>query len=254
MAEPFLTRYMQPLLAGRRAECFQLVAGALDSGMSPTHIVREVIWPALAQIDRLYEDDRINVAVEHMAVRINRTVADQIQTRLKKSPPNGKRIIITCADGESEELGAQMVGDLFQSDGWEVYFLGGGIPADEVLGMVGKLCPYILLVFGTRPQGVPGVRQMVVMIREIGVGQTMNIIVSGGIYNRADGLWQEVGADHVALTAAEALELANTIEPRTPQPMPLGVVKKRRRRRRTPPATPPMGTGEAQTREPAMAT
>lgn len=254
MAEPFLTRYMQPLLAGRRAECFQLVAGALESGMSPTHIVREVIWPALAQIDRLYEDDRINVAVEHMAVRINRTVADQIQTRLKKSPPNGKRIIITCADGESEELGAQMVADLFQSDGWEVYFLGGGIPADEVLGMVGKLCPYILLVFGTRPQGVPGVRQMVVMIREIGVGQTMNIIVSGGIYNRADGLWQEVGADHVALTAAEALELANTIEPRTPQPMPLGVVKKRRRRRRTTPATQPAVTAEAQTCEPAMAT
>ena len=75
MAEPFLTRYMQPLLAGRRAECFQLVAGALESGMSPTHIVREVIWPALAQIDRLYEDDRINVAVEHMAVRINRTAS-----------------------------------------------------------------------------------------------------------------------------------------------------------------------------------
>ena len=235
MAEPFLTRYMQPLLCGRRAECFDLVSEALDGGMSPTHIVREVIWPALAQVDRLYEDDRINVAAEHMALRINRTVADQIQAHLTKSPANGERIIITCADGESEELGAQMVADLFQSDGWEVYFLGGGVPADEVLGMVGKLCPHILLVFGTRPEGVPSVRQMVVMIREIGVGQTMNIIVSGGIYNRADGLWQEVGADYVALTAGEALELAGTLDPRKPQPMPLGVVKKRRRRRRPPP-------------------
>ena len=32
MPEPFLIRYMQPLLAGRRAECFDLVADAISNG------------------------------------------------------------------------------------------------------------------------------------------------------------------------------------------------------------------------------
>jgi methanogenic corrinoid protein MtbC1 len=234
MSEPLLTRYMQPLLAGRRAECFDLINRAVEGGLAPEQLIRDVIWPSLAQIERLHDDDRINIATEHMAVRINRTMADQLQARLETRPPNGRRMIVSCADGEPEELGAQIAADLFQADGWEVYFLGGGVPADEVLTMVGRLAPHTLLVFGTRPEGVPGVRQLVVMIRDIGVGQTMNIIVSGGIYNRADGLWQEVGADFVAPTATEALTLANDLGPRKPKPMPLGVVKKRRRRRRAP--------------------
>ena len=61
----------------------------------------------------------------------------------------------------------------------------------------------------------------------------------------------------LALTAGEALELADRIEPRKPQPMPLGVVKKRRRRRRTPAVetTPAAGaTPAAAQREAVMAT
>ncbi len=238
MSEPLLTRYMQPLLAGRRAECFELINGALETGRPADQLIHNVVWPSMAQIERLYEDDRINIATEHMAVRINRTLADQLQSKLLRQPSNGRRMIVSCADGEPEELGAQIAADLFQAGGWEVYFLGGGVPADEILTMVGRLAPHTLLIFGTRPEGVPGVRQLVVMIREIGVGQTMNIIVAGGIYNRADGLWQEVGADYVAPTANEALTLANELGPRKPKPMPLGVVKKRRRRRRAPALQP----------------
>lgn len=233
MSEPFLTRYMLPLLAGRRAECFRLVQDALVDGWDAERILRDVVWPSAGQIERLFEDDRINIASEHIAARINRTVADQVQAHLKQNPPNGKSIILCCADTEQEELGAQMMADLFQSDGWDVYFLGGGVPNDEILALVGRINPHILLVFGTEPTGVPGVRKLVELIRNIGVAQSMNILVSGGIYNRADGLWQEVGADLFAPTAGEALDMANAAEPRKAQPIPLGVVKKRRRRRRS---------------------
>jgi hypothetical protein len=36
----------------------------------------------------------------------------------------------------------------------------------------------------------------------------MRIIVSGGLFNRAEGLWEEIGADGFAATAAEALQVA----------------------------------------------
>lgn len=233
MPEPLLTRYMQPLLAGRRAECFELIADAYRAGECAEDLIRDVVWPSMAQIDRLYRDDRINTAVEHMALRINRTVADQLQAGLPRSPRRGKRIILTCAAGTLEELGAQMVADLFQSDGWEVYFPGGGVPHDETLGMVGQIRPEVLVVFGTQPEGVPDTRRLVELIREIGVCPTMNIVVSGGIYDRADGLWQEVGADAYAESARGLLQLVNELGPREPHAPRLGIVKKRRRRRKS---------------------
>ena len=232
MPEPFLIRYLQPLLAGRRAECFALVTEARHSGTPAAELLCDVLWPAMAQIERLHRDDRINTAVEHLASRINRTLADQLQAHLPRQPASGKRVLVTCADGPHEELGAQMVGDLFQADGWDVSFLGGGVPDDEVLALVGQLRPQVLLIFGAVPDAVPATRALVEQIREIGTCPTMNIVVIGGIFNRAEGLWREVGADALCEHLREVLPLANGLGPRVPNAPRIGLVKKRRRRRK----------------------
>jgi len=235
MPEPFLVRYMQPLLAGRRAECFDLIVQAVARGVPAEELVSEVVWPAMAQVERLYRDDRINTAIEHMANRINRTVADQLQAHLQHRNRNGRRVVIACADGPQEELGAQMVGDLFQADGWEVFFIGGGVPDDEILAMVGQLRPHALLIFGAEPEAVPNTRALIERIREIGVCPTMNVVVTGGIFNRAEGLWREVGADAFCDSLRGVLEKVNSLGPRTGAAPTLGIVKKRRRRRKSAP-------------------
>jgi methanogenic corrinoid protein MtbC1 len=233
MPEPLLIHYLQPLLAGRRAECFALLTEALHSGTPAETLLADVLWPALAQVERLHRDDRINTAVEHLASRINRTLADQLQAHLPRRPANGQRVLVTCADGPHEELGAQMVADLFQADGWEVFSLGGGVPDDEVLALVGQLRPQVLLIFGAVPEAVPATRALVERIREIGTCPTMNIVVIGGIFNRAEGLWREVGADASCEHLREVLPLANGLGPRVPNAPRVGLVKKRRRRRKT---------------------
>ncbi len=233
-ADQLLDRYVAPLLEGRRQECRDVLAEAMAGGLDAKRLYRRVLWQAMEHVDRLYREDRINLATEHMATRINRCLADQLQTQLDRNPSIGRRIVISCADGEPEELGAQMCADLFEAEGWETYFVGGGVPNDEIMSIVGQLRPDILLIFGTTPAGVPGVRRLIDLIREVGSNPTMNIMISGGVFNRADGLWQEVNADLFASTANEALEIAATAEPRKPVIRIPGAPKKRRRRRRSP--------------------
>ncbi|MFQ5430366.1 MAG: B12-binding domain-containing protein [Phycisphaerae bacterium] len=229
-----LTRYMAPLLTGERHACREIVLSALDSGVEPRTLYRDLIWPALEHVEQLYRADRITTAEEHLATRINRTVADHVQSRLDRSKKLGKKVLITCAAGEREEFTAQMTADLFESDGWDVYLLGGGIPKDEVGVLVGRLQPQMLLIVGSKPTDAPGVRQMIDYVREINACPTMNILVSGGVFNRAEGLWKEVKADFFAETASAALEIAAKVEPRKPVKCIPGAPKKRRRRRRPP--------------------
>ena len=59
-------------------------------------------------------------------------------------------------------------------------------------------------------------------------------MVSGGVFNRAEGLGKEVQADLFARSSAEALERAAAAEPRKPEVRIPGAPKKRRRRRRPP--------------------
>jgi len=232
MSEPLLTRYLQPLLAGRRAECFNLVNEALEQEMRPEKIAFDVVWPAMVQVERLFRDDRIDIVIDNMSSRINRTITDQLQARLPKRKSIGKRILVSCADDEREEIGGQMLADLFQSNGWDVYLVGAGIPDDELLKLVGQLRPDVLMIYGTQPTEVPGVRRFIELIREIGVCATMNIIASGGVFNRVDGLWQEVGADVFVEQPRDVIETVSQLAPRVPGPRRLGIVKKRRRRRK----------------------
>ena len=229
-----LDQYMESLLQGRRKQCRTLVWHALERGTKAESLYLDLMWPAMEQVQRLYREDRINIATEHMATRINRALADQVQRNLGPPASNGSRIVITCADGEGEELGAQMCADLFEAAGWEVYFVGGGVPKDEILSLLGQVRPEIAMVYGMTPQGVPGVRALIDLIRDVGVNPTMNILVTGGVFNRAPELWKEINADLFAESVKDALRVAAKAEPRVPEIRIPGAPKKRRRRRRPP--------------------
>jgi hypothetical protein len=52
-------------------------------------------------------------------------------------------------------------------------------------------------------------------------------MVSGGLFNRAEGLWQEIGADLFAVTALEAIQLASKDTPIEPEARTINRRKKR---------------------------
>ncbi len=225
---------MESLLGGDRRVCRSLIEEAVDAGIDGRTIYHDVIWSAMQQVETLYRADRINRAVEHMATRVNRCVADRLQAALVPKELNGKKILVACADDENQELGGQVLSDLFEGDGWVVNFVGGGVANDEILMLVGQIQPDILLVHGSKPQGVPEVRKLIDLVRDVGPHPTMNVMISGGVFNRAEGLWEEIQADLFAPTARESLEVAAKAEPRVPTPRVPGAPKKRRRRRRPP--------------------
>jgi len=229
-----LRMYLDPLLRGERQTCRKLIMNELEKGAPARKLYHELVWPAMEHVDRLYREDRINIASEHMATRINRCIAEHLQVRLDRRTPLNKRIVIACASGEPEEFIAQMCADLFEADGWNVYLVGGGVPQDEIGAVIGQLQPELLLIAGSKPSDAPHVRQLIDYLREINACPAMNIMVSGGVFNRASGLWKEVKADLYAETASEALDLAQQVEPRKPESRSLWAPKKRRRRRRPP--------------------
>jgi methanogenic corrinoid protein MtbC1 len=224
-------QYLEHVFAGKRCEARELIEGAMDRGACAAKVIQSIVWPAMEQIDKLYRQGRISRLDEHMATRINRMIADQVQQHLGRTPKTGSRMVVTCGDGEVEELGAQMTADLFEAAGWSVWFLGSGVPNDEVLQMVGKVKPDVLCIYGTQPAGVPNVRRLVEMIRSIGACEQMQVLVTGGVFNRAAGLDEEVRADLFAPDLKEALKIVSEHPIRVPRPDVPQPGRRRKRKR-----------------------
>jgi methanogenic corrinoid protein MtbC1 len=201
--------YLEALLAGDRAGCRRMIDAALESGSSAYELVTQLVWQTMELLQSLYREDRISIAGLNLATRLNRSLTDQLCGALEKSPSKDKTALIFCGDDEPEELGGQICAELFECDGWTVKFAGGGVPEDEVLSLIGRTRPDLVVMFGTLPTGVPAVRKLIDYLREVNSCPEMQVMCCGGIYKRAEGLAEEIGADLYAPDAAEAVAVAN---------------------------------------------
>jgi len=206
--ERLLSRYIAPLLSGDRNTCRAVIEETLQSGIPANSVYIHMIWPVMAEIEKLHRAGKITPVQEHLATRINRTIVDQLQNKLPRRPRKGKKLAVCCAPEEIQELGAQMLTDLFESDGWDVRFLGGGLTNDDILAFINQYAPDLLLIYGTAPKQAPDVRRLIDTIKSVDAWPDLRIMVSGGLFNRAEGLWEEIEADLYAAEPTEALEAA----------------------------------------------
>src|ERR1051326_3024872 len=200
--------YLNALLAGDRTTCRQVIDGALQSQVHAYELLTALVWPTMELLQSLYRDDRVTIAGLNLATRLNRSITDQLSAQLPRRAANDKKVLIFCGNDEPEELGGQITADLFEADGWTVKFAGGGVPDDEVLTLIGEVRPDLLVMFGTLPSGVPAVRKLIDYLREVNSCPQMQVMCCGGIYKRAEGLAEEIGADLYASDAAAAVAVA----------------------------------------------
>ncbi len=188
-------RFFESLIVGDRPGSRAIVDEAREQGQSAEHLIEELFWPVFEQIDKLYRTDQLSRLSHHMASRLLRVLVDQNATQLTFENRRGRQIFAICGPSETEELGAQMAVDMLEGSGFDVTFAGGGIANDEVLGTLNESQPDILLVFSSAAQDLPEIRELVDTLGEIGACRDLQIAVGGGVFGRAEGLAEEIGAD-----------------------------------------------------------
>lgn len=205
---PLVEHYVQALLVGDRPKNRELIEKATECGIGARQLLLELCWPAQEAVRELHKQHKISLASHHMATRLNRATVDRICGSLPMDASNGRKVLLICGDNEPEELGGQITADLFEAAGFEVKFLGGGIPNDEVLHILGHWRPDLLCLFATMPQDMPAVRKLIDYLRDVNSQPNLQVMCCGGIYKRAEGLADEIGADLFARDAEDAVRIA----------------------------------------------
>lgn len=188
-------RFFTALISGDRDTARSVVAEALEAECTGEQIINQLFWPTLEHVQTMYRNDQMTPLCYNFATRLLRGLVDQMQLRLEQRDRRGETALVMCGPEESEELAAQMASDLLEADGYTVHFIGGGIANDELVAQIGERDADKLVIFGAIPATVPMTRLLIDRLHEIGVCQKLQIIVGGGVFNRAEGLAEEIGAD-----------------------------------------------------------
>lgn len=206
-AETRADRLYHALIKGDRRESRKIFREALAAARDPRELVHSLFWPTYERIERLYRSDQLSKLAHHAGTRFLRVLIDQTAAAYTLAPPNGKSVLAFCGPRDSDELGAQLAVDLLEAAGFEITFAGGGIPNDEILAQIHEERPNIVLLFAAGSTDLPQLRQLIDTLHDIGACPDIQIVVGGGVFNRADGLAEEIGADLFAPDPLRLVEL-----------------------------------------------
>ncbi|HEX8820520.1 MAG TPA: cobalamin-dependent protein [Archangium sp.] len=198
--------YLAAQLAGNRREALRLLVDeGLLRGIPVPSIHLDVIQPAQQEIGRLWQENHISVAQEHLATAISQLALSHLYRHLPREPANGRTVMLSCVEGELHELGARMASDFLEMAGFEVRFLGANVPTEHMVREVRESRPDLLALSVTMSYHVPALRRAVASVRGLSPG--LPIVVGGLAFTWAPGLEAELGVpffgkDARALVAA----------------------------------------------------
>lgn len=203
-------RLFEALITGNRDFARRVVRDVSDKVGSPRSLITDLFWPTHELIEKLHREDQIDQVAYHLGTRLLRVLVDQTSALLPAASKKTRTIFAACGPSQGEELGAQMAVDLLESSGFDVTFTGGGVPGDEILSEVQQRQPDFLLMFASAASDLPDIRMVIDRIREIGACNRTKIVVGGGVFNRAEGLAEEIGASMCASSPMDLVEMLTT--------------------------------------------
>jgi len=130
-------------------------------------LYEKLLKPALYEVGSLWERNLIGVATEHLSTALVEALLNDLYDQTLPEVYKGRKVVASCVEGESHQVGIKMVADVFEMHGWQSYFLGADVPSNELLAFVAELEPDLIALSLSVYFHVPKLETMLHRIREV---------------------------------------------------------------------------------------
>lgn len=178
----FSTKYLENLLQGNRQNCSAIVRQYLSVNPSFLDLYEEVFKVSLYEIGLLWETNKISVATEHLATAITEGILNEYFEQIISKAKQNRKVVVACVESEQHQVGVKMVADTFEMLGWESFFLGTGIPVQELIRYIHEVKPDLLAISLTVYFNFTNLVKMLTSIRTD--FPELTIIVGGQAFSR----------------------------------------------------------------------
>ncbi len=165
-----------------------------------------VILPTMYEIGRLWSEGTITVGQEHIATSITQRVMSVYYPMILELPRNKGTIVVTVSQNELHEIGARMLSDILEIEGWDVYYTGANTPLDGLLELLAEQQAQFLCISTTLSTHLTYVQSIIARVRTAKLPIPTHIIVGGQAYLNDPNLWQVIGADGFVASASKATD------------------------------------------------
>jgi len=205
------TNYLNFLIDGNKRAAHELIIKTYQTGTSIKEIYLNIFQVTQKETGRLWQIGKIEVAQEHFITAATQLIMSQLYPYMFSSAKKEHTIIVSCVNGELHEIGARMVADLFELDGWNSYYFGANTPQRSLMNAIEIYKPRILAISATMTFNLTAVSELIETVKMNPKLNKVKILVGGYPFTIVENLWQSTGADGFALDAEHAINLAYSL-------------------------------------------
>lgn len=203
------SRYLDFLIDGNKKAAYDSIMNAVKNDVSIKDIYIKVFQVTQHETGRLWQMSKITVAQEHFITAATQMIMAHLYPYLFSNTNRGNGIVVSCINGELHEIGARMVADLFEMEGWNSYYFGANTPQSSLISALSIYKPAVLAISATMTFNISAVTELIQSIKSKPETKDIKILVGGYPFKLAENLWHRIGADGFAEDAVQAISLAN---------------------------------------------
>jgi MerR family transcriptional regulator, light-induced transcriptional regulator len=205
-------QYLSALLHYERHVASHLILRAVENKISIQEIYFHVFERCQHEIGRLWQTNVVSVAQEHYCTAATQLIMSQLYPYIFRSDRDSNSkgtIVAACVNGELHEIGARMLCDLLEMEGWNTIYLGANVPTSGIIDVLRDNHSRILAISASMAFHIRAVREVIMAVRS--ARPETKILVGGYAFKVAPNLWRDVGADYWTQNASEAISLIGSL-------------------------------------------
>jgi corrinoid protein of di/trimethylamine methyltransferase len=182
---------------------------SLDDGVDPYEAIQNGLSDGMTRAGQLFEDEEYFIPELLMCGNAMYAGLDVFKPHLKATGESKGTVVIGVIEGDTHDIGKNMVRIMFETGGFRVIDLGRDVPPQRFVDTASEAQADIIALSTLMTTTMDGMGTVVRLLTEANIRDSVKVMVGGGPIS--PGFAKRIGADGYAVNAAEAVKVAREL-------------------------------------------
>jgi corrinoid protein of di/trimethylamine methyltransferase len=181
----------------------------LKAGVDPYDAIQRGLSDGMARAGQLFEEEEYFIPELLMCSDAMYAGLDVLKPHLKKNGESKGKVVIGVIEGDTHDIGKNMVRIMLETGGFEVFDLGRDVAPQRFVDKAREVDADIIALSTLMTTTMDGMGTVVKLLGEASIRGGIKVMVGGGPIS--PGFAKRIGADGYAVNAAEAVRIATAL-------------------------------------------
>ncbi len=191
-------------------EVVQVTQEYADAGFDPQEGIMNGLVVGMNEAGKLYEEEEYYIPELLICSDAMYNGLDVLRPLLPQDAGgNGTKVVIAVIQGDTHDIGKNLVKIMLEAAGYQVVDLGRDVPIARLVDAVREEKPQILALSTLMSTSMAHMGTLIEELKKAGLRDSVKVIVGGAPVSR--GFAEKIGADGYSENATEAVKLVDRL-------------------------------------------